>query len=236
MIIKAISYNIFHCADYYDNETINYDAFAKVIKSLDADVIALNEVHGEGDDPEYDEQAKILGEKTGYNYYFAKATDIDGNNPFGNAVLTILPVKSFETIPIPDPEPQSYDGYYETRCVLKMVTDTQPQVTFFISHFGLNPDEQENAVKTVLENITDGYCVLMGDLNMRPDNKILAPIQKALNDTVSCADGEILSFPADKPDRKIDYIFTGEDIKVKSFRVLDIILSDHRPVEAVLEV
>lgn len=235
MKIKVASYNILHCEDYRKKE-IDFQAFADVIKSFDADVIGLNEVHGKGELPEYEEQAKILGELTGYNYFFAKAADIDGPNPFGNAVLTRLPVKEFSVIPIPDPEIQQDDGWYETRCILKMVTATDPEVTFLITHFGLHDDEQENAIKTFCENYVDKKCVLMGDLNVRPDNPILDEIKKRMNDTSAPFKKPFLTFIAHEPNRKIDYIFASRDITPLSFDVPEIILSDHRPVVAELEV
>ncbi len=235
MKIRAASYNIYHCEDYR-KEKIDYKAFAEVIKSFDADVIGLNEVHGEGELPEYEEQAKILGELTGYNYFFAKAADIDGPNPFGNAVLTRLPVKEFSVIPIPDPEIHEDDGWYETRCILKMVTATEPEVTFLITHFGLHEDEQRNAVKTFCENYVDNKCVLMGDLNVRPDNPMLDEIRARMDDTAEPFGKPFFSFIAHEPNRKIDYIFASRDITPLSFDVPEIILSDHRPVIAELEV
>lgn len=236
MKIKVASYNIFHCEDYR-KEKIDFDAFAETIKSLDVDVIGLNEVHGEGEEEDYTEQAKILGELTGYNYFFAKAADIDGNNPFGNAVLTRLPVKEFSVIPIPDPEiPADNDGWYETRCILKMVTATEPEVTFLITHFGLHKDEVENAVKTFCESFTDKKCVFMGDLNITPDNPLLDEIKKRMNDSAVECENEKLTFVAHDPYKRIDYIFVSRDIKPLKFDVPEIILSDHRPVTAELEI
>lgn len=235
MKIKVSSYNILHCEDFL-REEIDFDAFAKAIQEINPDVIGMNEVHGEGDLEEYTEQAEILGKKTGYNYYFAQATVLDGENPFGNAMLSRLPVKECVTIPIPDPDPQGYDGYYETRCVLKMVTATDPEITFLITHFGLNPDEQENAVKVVLENITDKRCVLMGDLNVKPDASILAPVCERLKDAAGNGSMTPFTFPSDKPNRKIDYIFVSKDIKINWFKAENIVLSDHKPVSAEIEV
>lgn len=235
MEIKVSSYNILHCEDFL-KEKIDYDAFAKVIGEMNPDVIGLNEVHDKGNVEGYDEQAEILGKKLGVNYYFAKATELDGTNPFGNAMLSRLPVKECVTIPIPDPDPKGYDGYYETRCLLKMVTATDPEITFLITHFGLNPDEQENAVKVILENIPEKRCVFMGDLNVKPDDRMLDPIRAVLKDTAGEDNMVPFTFPSDKPNRKIDYIFVSEDIKVKSFVAEDIVLSDHRPVSAELEV
>lgn len=235
MKLKISSYNILHCEDFLKEE-IDYDAFARVIGEINPDVIGMNEVHDKGDWEGYDEQAEILGKKLGMNYYFAKATELDGTNPFGNAMLSRLPIKECVTIPIPDPDPKGYDGYYETRCVLKMVTDTDPEITFLITHFGLNPDEQENAVKVILENLPNERYVLMGDLNVKPDDKVLAPIRARFKDTADENSMEPFTFPSDKPNRKIDYIFVSEDIKVNSFVAEDVVLSDHRPVSAEIEV
>ena len=236
MLIKAVTFNIQHCENFV-TEKIDFDAYAEKILSFDADVIGLNEVRDAGAQEDYQAQAKILAEKTGYQYYFAKATEIGAGNPYGNAVLTRLPVKSCETIPVPDPVPRGYDGYYETRCVLKM-TLAQPDVTFFITHFGLNPDEHEAAVKTVLDNLGDGNAVLMGDLNVTPDSPIIARIREKMTDAATAAEpgASLLSFPSDAPDRKIDYIFTKGNITAKTCHVVPGVLSDHLPLEAELEV
>ena len=235
MKLKVTSYNILHCEDWL-KEKIDYDAFAELIDSFGADVMGLNEVHGEGDWEEYDEQAQILGEKIGCNYYFSKATELDGTNPFGNAMLSRLPVKECVTVPIPDPDPKTGDEYYETRALLIMKTATTPELTFLITHFGLNDDEQQNAVKTVLENLPEENCVLMGDFNVRPDNRVLDPIRARMTDAADAMGVQPLTFPADKPDRKIDYIFVSNNIKVNSFKAEEVVLSDHRPVSAEIEV
>ena len=98
-----------------------------------------------------------------------------------------------------------------------------------VSHFGLNPDEQENAVQTVMPNLPENRCVFMGDLNMEPDNPILNPIMQSLYDTAQNFSAPKLSFPSDTPRMKIDYIFVSKDLKVESADIPDIISSDHRP-------
>ena len=229
--ITAATFNIFHCEDFR-REKIDFDAFAEYISSFEADIIGLNEVHGKGEHPDYDAQTEILAEKLGYYGYFGKATEIEGANPFGNAVLTRLPVKKCVTVPIPDPETPAYDGYYETRCVIAMEL-ADPELTVLVTHFGLNPDEQENAVKTVLSVIPNGSCVFMGDLNARPDAPVLAPIKARLKDTAP--DEKLYTFPSNAPYRKIDYIFVSEDIRVNGVKVPDRVLSDHCPFIAELE-
>lgn len=231
--LKIATFNIQHCENF-NTEKIDFDAYADYIRSLDADIIGLNEVRGKGARSDYEAQASILAEKTGYDFYFAKATEIGEGNPYGNAVLTRLKIKNAETVPIPDPAVPAYDGYYETRCLLKLTLE-DPALTVLITHFGLNPDEHENAVKTIAANIPEGSCILMGDLNVTPDNAVLDPVRALLKDSAAAADDALLSFPSDAPDRKIDYIFVSGNIGVKDVFVPDVVLSDHRPMRADIE-
>jgi endonuclease/exonuclease/phosphatase family metal-dependent hydrolase len=231
--MKIISFNTQHCFDYIEKK-IDLQKFADTIKSLDADVVGLNEMRGEGTDAEYTEQVKILSELTGMKYYyFAKAIDIQGKGPYGNGMLSKIPILGVETVKIPDPDPKKYSGYYETRCILK--AELEGGVTVLITHFGLNPDEQENAVATVVENLRDARCVLMGDFNVRPENPVLDPIRERMQDTAEVFEGERLSFPSDAPDRKIDYLFVSRDVKVLDADIPEIVVSDHRPYTVTVE-
>ena len=98
-----------------------------------------------------------------------------------------------------------------------------------VTHFGLNPDEHENAVKTVLEHIKDEKCVLMGDFNLPPDSELLNPIRERMKDTAQGFCENKGSWPSDKPQMKIDYIFVSHDIEVISADVPELVASDHRP-------
>jgi endonuclease/exonuclease/phosphatase family metal-dependent hydrolase len=104
-----------------------------------------------------------------------------------------------------------------------------------ITHFGLNEDEQRNAVQTIVENLEPERCVLMGDFNLTPDSEILKPIKEKIVDTADFCSSECLTFPSDKPYEKIDYIFVTPDIKVLSAEAVNIVASDHRPFVAELD-
>ena len=235
MKIKVMSYNTQHCMNYLTKE-IDFDIMADTIKKCDADIIGFQEMRDESDHIEYDAQAKIIAEKLGFDYYyFAEAIRFDGKDPYGNALISRYPIKSVETILIPAPETKKYDGYYETRCLLKATIDVGSGLNVLVSHFGLNPDEQENAVETVVSNIPKEHCVLMGDFNMEPDNPILNPIMQKLYDTAQAFSAPKLSFPSDTPTVKIDYIFVSKDLKVQFADIPEIVSSDHRPHVATIE-
>lgn len=225
--MKIMSFNTQHCKNYIEQK-IDYEVMADAIKKCGADIVGLNEMRGKGEEEGYDNQTEILSELSGLSYsYFAKAIDFKGVNPYGNGFISRIPIISAETIPVPDPNPKTGDQYYETRCLLK--AKLEGGITVLVIHFGLNVDEQENAVKTVIDNLEDKKCILMGDFNVTPDDEVLKPIRERMKDAADLFDEPLLSFPSDKPDRKIDYIFVSPDVEVISADIPEIVASDHRP-------
>ena len=230
--MKVMNFNTQHCLNYLAQE-IDYDIMAKTILDLGADVVGLNEIRGAGIHQAYEPQVAILAQKTHMPYYyFAKAVDFAGGGPYGNGILSKIPIVKAETITIPDPQPRQYEGYYETRCVLKV--ELEGGITVLVSHFGLMPDEQENAVATVVSELKTENCILMGDFNMTPDAPLLAPLFEKMKDTAEQFDESKLSFPSDKPDRKIDYIFVSHDLQVLEADIPAVVASDHRPHTATI--
>lgn len=235
MKVKIMSFNTQHCLNYVTEE-IDYDIMIETIKKCGADIIGLQEIRDEGDAWDFHPQAKILAEKLGYHHYFAEAIRFGGSNPYGNALISRYPIKFAETVSIPDPEIKGYDDYYETRCLLKATIDVGNDLNVLVSHFGLNPDEQQNAVQTVIDNLGQESCVLMGDFNMQPDNPILNPIMQRLYDTANDFSSLKFSYPSDNPTVKIDYIFVSKDIKVHCADIPAMVASDHRPYVAEIEI
>ena len=224
--MKVMTFNIQHCLNYVE-QRIDFEIMARAIMESGADVVGLNEVRDIGTDDEYQAQTRILSELCGMEYYyFAEATRFPGG-PYGNAILSRVPILSAEIVSIPDPEPRGYDGYYEHRCILKATLEGG--ITVMILHVGLNPDEKENAVATVVENLATEKCILMGDFNMTPDDKTLAPIYQRMKDAADGFCENKLSFPSINPHCKIDYIFVSRDVEVGNAGIPDIVASDHRP-------
>ena len=231
--MKIMSFNTQHCLNFVTKE-IDFEVMANAIRSVDADIVGLNEMRGKSDDPEYYcEQVEKLAELTGMPYfYFAPA--ICRRGPYGNGFLSKIPIVKAENVPIPDPNPRRFERRYETRCVL--VAELEGGLRVLVSHFGLNEDEKENAVETTLQLITDEKCILMGDFNLRPENALLDPIRARLRDTAEMFDSEKLSYPSDAPKVKIDYIFVSRDLEVVEADIPPIVASDHRPHTATVRI
>ena len=227
--MRIMTFNTQHCLNYLEQK-IDFDVMARAIKECGADVVGLNEMRDAGTFEGYTAQTEALSQKTGLrHFFFAKAIDFlpEGGAPYGNGLLSALPILNAQAVPIPDPDPKTGNDYYETRCLLKATL--QGGLTVLVTHFGLNLDEQQSAVDTVLKHITPEKCVLMGDFNVRPESPLLAPIRARMKDTAAAFSSPRLSFPSDAPDRKIDYIFVSPDIEVVSADIPAIVASDHRP-------
>lgn len=235
MKIKIMSFNTQHCLNYKER-VIDFSIMAETIKSCGADIVGLNEMRDKGEAEYYTAQTEELSRLTGLeHFFFAKAIDVKGNNPYGNGILSRYPIISAETIPVPSPKPEEREasGYYESRCLLKARLECG--LTVLVIHFGLNPDEQRLAVKAVLENLESEKCILMGDFNVTPDNEVLAPIRARMNDAAEAFREPLLSFPSDEPKIKIDYIFLSHDIDLLEADIPAIVASDHRPHTAEIE-
>ncbi|MBQ6420731.1 MAG: endonuclease/exonuclease/phosphatase family protein [Clostridia bacterium] len=236
MELKVLTFNIQHCENFKTGQ-VDLPLYIRTLQSLNADIVGLNEVYSASDSSELRTQAAALAAGAGYPHvYFGEATKISGDRPYGNALLSKYPIRKAETVPIPDPAVRGYDGYYETRCVIKATLNVNGvPVNVLVTHFGLNPDEHENAVKTVC-GLIEERCILMGDLNVTSDDPVLAPVFSAMQDTAAALTGEGLTFPSDRPDRKIDYIFITSDITALSAQVPALTVSDHRPYTTLLSI
>ena len=248
MELKVMSYNIQSGRNYGLVLTRCFDWPIEVIKNAMPDIVGLQEVgiHPSAGFPLYEMEntpTEYIAKELSMYSYFAKAISVEGKYPYGNAILSKYPIKTAKTVMIPDPIKKEASEDYETRCVLVAEIDVMGGITVIVSHFGLMEDEKVNAVNTVLELIKNikTPILFMGDLNMKPDDKILQPIFNALKDT---ANGNLtpITWPSDvdeatgrgrhepnKNGMKIDYIFASEHFNPKKVETLQSKASDHMP-------
>ena len=214
------------------HQSVNLEQIAKVICQYDCDIIGLNEVRGAGDSPYYSNQAELLGEMTGREFAFAKAVEFPGEGSYGTAILSRFPIKSCETVKIPQMEDLPNR---EPRIFLKAVLLIPEEVTVFVSHFGGHAREQELAVETFLREIEDisTPVILMGDFNTTPGSGRLDSIYEVMEEAFLKENR--FTFPSFHPVRKIDYIFVNhieKNIHFSKPEVITKIISDHYPLFA----
>jgi endonuclease/exonuclease/phosphatase family metal-dependent hydrolase len=130
-----------------------------VLRELDADVIALQELSWDPADATH--LLSRLGESLGYEA-IAGATLMRADGHYGNAVLTRLPVREVGRIDlsVPGSEPR---GALDLR-----VDAGRARARIVATHLGLRPGERRTQMRRVLALIGDRSAlplVLMGDLN-----------------------------------------------------------------------
>ena len=172
-------------------------------------------------------QTKKLADLTGMKYYgFAQACTLE-EGTFGNGFLSRIPITDCSVIHIPEKNVDKSVMFYEMRCILKAKLANGFNV--LVTHFGLSEKEHINAVEAIMENLEEEKCILMGDFNLPPNSELLKPIYEKMKDTSYYGCENKKSWPSDKPEIKIDYIFVSPDIEVISADIPEITASDHRP-------
>lgn len=227
--LRMMTYNIRSGRNLAGEHDIRFAA--DVINRCRPDVVGLNEVRSHTTDVPYD-QADALGQFCGYYPVFGRSIDFAGGE-YGNAVLTRLPLIDRDIIDIPDRfegESKRFEHRTLLRCVLSAAGR---EIVLLQTHFGLTPGEQRSAVETTLSLVRAEKrpLILMGDLNMSPDDPILAPLFEALEDTAG-GRAEPLTHPSGEPTEKIDYIMHSRAFSAQSLSSEATTNSDHRPLWA----
>lgn len=232
--LRVLSYNIHH-GEGTDGK-LDLARVAAVIKAAKPDLVAVQEVDRNARRTGQVDQAAELAKLTGLHGEFAKAIDFQGGE-YGQVVLSRFPIKSVKVHPLPGKKGQ------EARIAVEAVVEPGgglPRLMLVATHFQHDDDatRREQAAKVnELFAAADGPLILAGDLNAVPDSAPMTALRKSWS-FATATDKGLLTIPAEKPQRQIDYILyrPAGSFRVVEARVIEEkVASDHRPVLAVLE-
>ncbi|RPK94265.1 endonuclease/exonuclease/phosphatase family protein [Streptomyces sp. ADI98-10] len=248
--LRVATYNI-HAGSRMDG-VFDLDRQAAELRSLDADVIGLQEVDRHwGDRSGWRDLAGELARRLRMHVSFAPIYSLDPAEPggpraeYGVAVLSrhrILSAENHEITrlstqdPNPVPVPAPAPGFGEV-----VVRVRGLPVHVYVTHLDYRPDPAVRVAQVAdtrrIMAEDRGPRILLGDFNAEPAAPELAPLWRELAD----ADPGAPTFPAQDPVKRIDYVAVSKDgphggIRVRKAWVQESVASDHRPVVADLSV
>jgi endonuclease/exonuclease/phosphatase family metal-dependent hydrolase len=231
-----MTYNIHH-GEGMDGR-IDLPRIAEIIRKLNPDVVALQEVDDKTQRSGGIAQAEVLGELTSMHAAFGKALPFQGGG-YGLGLLSREPFQDLVTYHLPS----SADR--ENRAALAAViqpSPLHPPLTFVTTHLDHTRDDTDRRqqvlrLNEIFAQPDSPQTILMGDLNATPESAALGPIWAQWLDAAG-VDGAP-TIPVDNPTRRIDYILLRPGGRWRSLNcwVLDErMASDHLPVIADIEV
>ncbi len=219
-VYRIMNYNIRNGMGL-DNVT-DYERTANVIKSVMPDVVALQELDSVTNRSKGIDVLDKLSQLTGMYAIYGPAINYDGGK-YGIGLLSKERPVSYKNIALP--------GREEERTLLVVEFD---KFVFCCTHWSLTKKDRIASAK-IVNSIADKFdkpVFLSGDLNAEPESEVIKELEKNWK---ILTNKKQPTFPANKPDETIDYIFgytaKGEIYSVHQARVIDEpVASDHRPV------
>jgi endonuclease/exonuclease/phosphatase family metal-dependent hydrolase len=233
-ILRVMTYNI-HVGVGMDKK-LDLQRIADVINRQHPDLVGLQEVDRGVKRTEGKDEIAEVAKLTDMHYAFAHNLDYQGGQ-YGVAILSRFPIgardhRKFENL-----------REAERRGMIRIEVDVGGKtINFVTTHLDYQHDdgrlfEAEQMLK-FLQGI-DGPLIIVGDLNDEPSGNTYKLMSRAFDDTWvrSRAKAVGLTYPADKPVKRIDYVFTRQSdrIKAKKAWVVNTLASDHLPLVADLE-
>lgn len=232
--LRVMTYNI-HVGVGMDKK-LDLKRIADVILKEKPDLVGLQEVDRGVTRTEGKDEIAELAKLTRMDYAFAHNLDYQGGQ-YGVAILSRFLIQKIDH--------QKYQNLREAerRGMLRVEVDVNGRtINFVTTHLDYQYAdgrlfETEQLLKLLAEVKTP--LIIVGDFNDEPTG---TSYQRMLN---AFADGWIssrvkepgLSYPADKPAKRIDYVFLRktDGWRVKKTWVVETLASDHLPVVADLE-
>ncbi len=229
--VRILAYNIKH-GQGMDQE-VDLERAASVIRAVRPDIVTLQEIDSNTSRTGRVDQAALLGDLTGMDHAFGPFMDYRGGE-YGMAILSRWPmIDVVNHILPPGEEPRS------TLAARIELPGGAGEVIVAGVHFYRTEDERFRQARQVVD-IFDGEStpvILAGDFNSRRGDRVMDVI--AHHWALPEKDPPIGTFPADGPEREIDFIGyrPADRFEVIEYRVLDErVASDHRPILMVLRV
>lgn len=227
---RVLTFNIHH-GEGVDGK-VDLARIAKLIESERADIVALQEVDKGTQRTDRRDFPAEFQELTGMTCVFSNNYSFQ-DGEYGNAVLTRFPVKAATNTLFKKLRPG------EQRGILQLVLDVNgKELVFMNTHIDFRPDDSERLsnvaeIRGLLNQYEGKPVVLCGDFNDVPASRTHKALAALFVDAWQTkGEGDGFTIPVEKPDRRIDYVWTSKEppVEVLAAKVIATDASDHLPV------
>jgi len=237
--IRVLTYNIHAGKDASGVD--NLSRVAALILEHKADIALLQEVDRFTTRSGKVDQPAVLKKLTGMYGAFGKSLDFQGGE-YGIAVLSRWPIEfdSLHRLPV-TPRQERSGGSYEPRGALQvLIRAPGERISVLNTHIDASREDfyRRQEMATLLQLVArpprgaSGTSLLGGDLNAEPGSAVIDMLRgSSVRDPwPECGEGSGLSYPANVPVKRIDYLLIPQGWRCLSAKVLETETSDHRPV------
>ncbi len=234
-MIRIATYNVHRCRGM--DRRVNVARVAEVIATLEADVVAAQEIlRGETDARVFGDQVQEIAESLSYGFAFGETRKHRGA-AYGNATFSRFPI-AFE---------ENYDISWRHRerrgCLRTDVrTPSGAMLHVYNVHFGTSPFERPHQVGRLLsdevlhEANLRGPRLVMGDVNDWT-RSVAASLMGSNFESVDLRLlGRRRTYPGIFPVLHLDHLYYDKTLRLVTFRLhrskLALLASDHLPLVA----
>ena len=236
--VTVLVYNIHAGTDAARRD--NLARVAELVRGTGADLVLLQEVDRNTQRSGPTDQPAVLARLTGHSVAFGRTIGFQGGD-YGIALLSRWPIRRDTLIPleVTAPPGRTTEGREQRGVLVARVAAPGGALGVLNTHLDHTGDDvwrlQEIAgVLRAAAGVREpGLPLLLGgDLNARPESPVHQALRAAgFRDAwTECGTGEGMTFPANAPDRRIDYLYLAGDARCLEARVLASDASDHRPL------
>ncbi len=223
--LRILAYNIHHGAGM--DELLDLERIAVLIRRVDPDLVALQEVDSATERTNAVDQAAEFGRLTGLESVFGRFMPYQGG-AYGMALLSRWPITESSNLRLPDGE--------EPRTALSAVV-TSPKTGRSLRFVGIHfyRTEEERLAQAVqleeLLRVEQVPTILAGDFNSTPGSTVMEHLAKSWE--ILEKGDDHFTFPSYEPEREIDFVLLqpADRFEVIGQRLItEPVASDHRPL------